>query len=228
MIGGYTSEIKFLLGASAAGDVAHWVREHLVADPHGTGAHRDEYRVTSLYFDTADAHVFHRRGSYGRCKYRIRRYQEEPTVFLERKLRTAKLLAKRRTSVGLDVLPRLGEPASGAGGPAEWFARRLELRGLRPVCQVSYLRIARHAETAAGPARLTLDRALQATAIAACGFHEDAGQHLLQDEMILEVKYRSHIPAAFKQLVELFRLTPRPASKYRIAARALGVTGVHA
>jgi hypothetical protein len=46
--------------------------------------------------------------------------------------------------------------------------------------------------------------------------------------MILEIKYRSHIPAAFKGLVERFQLNPQPASKYRLAAGALGIVGVHA
>jgi hypothetical protein len=61
-----------------------------------------------------------------------------------------------------------------------------------------------------------------------CGFVEADGIRLLDEEMILEIKYRSHIPAAFKQLVERFQLNPRPASKYRLAATALGVIGIHA
>jgi hypothetical protein len=226
--GGYTSEIKFVVTAATGRDIAAWVREHLTADVHGGGPYGDEYHVTSLYFDTGAADVFHRRGSYGRSKYRIRRYGQEQTVFLERKLRTATLLAKRRTRVGLDTLEELVGRYADPGDPARWFARRLRLRRLAPVCQVSYRRIARHAETPAGPARLTLDGALQAAANSACGFSEREGTALLDGDLILEIKYRSHIPAAFKQLVEQFRLNPRPASKYRIAAKNLGVVGVHA
>lgn len=228
MTGGYTSEVKFIVSAAAGHDIAAWVREHLTADVHGHGPHQDEYRVTSLYFETAAGDVFHRRGSYGRSKYRIRRYQEEPTAFLERKLRTASLLAKRRTVVPLDVLDRLATHAVGAADPARWFDRRLQIRRLQPVCQVSYLRIARHAQTTAGVARLTLDGQLAALASSRCGFVEATGTGLLADEMILELKYRSHVPAAFKRLVEEFRLNPRPASKYRLAARTLGVAGIHA
>jgi hypothetical protein len=33
--------------------------------------------------------------------------------------------------------------------------------------------------------------------------------------LVLELKYRGVPPAAFRQLVELFALTPRGASKYR-------------
>lgn len=217
-----------MVGASAGHDIARWVREHLIADEHGAGAHGDEYRVTSVYFDTAAGDVFNRRGSYGRSKYRIRRYGDERTVFLERKLRTATLLAKRRTQVDLGTLGRLADRALDDLDPARWFDRRLHLRSLRPVCQVSYLRIARLAETPAGLARLTLDGCVAAVANTTCGFVEGEELGLLHDEMILEIKFRSHIPAAFKQIVERFRLNPRPASKYRLAAQALGVIGMHA
>ncbi len=228
MTAGYTSEVKFLVSADTGHGIAAWVREHLTADVHGHGVHRDEYRVTSLYFETAAGDVFHRRGSYGRSKFRIRRYQDESTVFLERKLRTASLLAKRRTVVPLDFLDRLASHAIGEHDPARWFDRRLQVRRLQPVCQVSYGRIARHALTPSGAARLTLDSQVAALASSHCGFVEAAGTSLLPGEMILELKYRAHVPAVFKRLVEEFRLNPRPASKYRLAARALGVSGIHA
>jgi hypothetical protein len=226
--GGYTSEVKFVVEASAGREIAQWVREHLIADEHGGGPYGDEYRVTSVYFDTTAGDVFHRRESYGRSKYRIRRYQSERTVFLERKLRTAALLAKRRTQVDIETLGRLGGQALGNGDPARWFERRLQLRSLGPVCQVSYLRIARHARTPAGLARLTLDSGVAAVANPICGFVDGGETGLLDNEMILEIKFRSHVPVAFKQLVERFRLSPRPASKYRLAAKALGVVEVHA
>jgi hypothetical protein len=93
---------------------------------------------------------------------------------------------------------------------------------------VTYSRIARHAVTPEGLARLTLDSNLAAIVPQRCGFLDDEGVALLPGEMIVEVKYRSHIPATLKQLVELFRLNPRPASKYRLAARTLGVLDIHA
>lgn len=226
--GGYTSETKFVIGASTGREIAAWVRAHLVADIHGGGPHGDEYRVTTLYFDTPSGDVFHRRGSYGRSKYRIRRYQDEPTVFLERKLRTKHLLAKRRTQVEIAMLQRLGTAPMDIDEAARWFDRRLRLRRLQPVCQVSYLRMARQADTPAGPARLTLDGGLSASSTSRCDFTDDGATCLLRDEMILELKYRSPVPAPFKQLVERFRLSPRRASKYRLAAGALGIAGIHA
>ena len=82
-----------------ANGFVQWARTFLGADPHGTGPFGDEYRTSTLYFDTAEGHVFHRWGSYGRAKYRIRRYGDSNVAFLERKLRRPGMLVKRRTQV---------------------------------------------------------------------------------------------------------------------------------
>src|SRR5262245_30864964 len=103
-------EIKFLVEAHVAGRIQAWARTHLNADPHGTGPFGDEYRTSSIYFDTDALDVFHRRGSYGRSKYRIRRYGDAETVFLERKLREPSVLAKRRTRTDLISLDQLSHP----------------------------------------------------------------------------------------------------------------------
>ena len=99
-------EIKFVVDAQMGERIRAWARTFLDADPHGTGPFGDEYRTSTLYFDTAEGHVFHRWGSYGRAKYRIRRYEDSETVFLERKLRRPGMLVKRRTQVALHELER--------------------------------------------------------------------------------------------------------------------------
>src|SRR5688572_30278953 len=104
----FTSELKFVVDGALAHRIRDWARERLDADPHGGGAWSDEYRVSSVYLDTEARDVFHRRGSYGRSKYRIRRYEQNPMVFLERKLRTGTRLAKRRTTIDLGLLPLIG------------------------------------------------------------------------------------------------------------------------
>jgi hypothetical protein len=154
----FASEVKFLVDDAAGARIREWARIHMAADPHGTGPYRDEYHTTSLYFDTDNWDVFHRRGSFGRSKYRVRRYGDAPSVFLERKLRKPGILVKRRTVVGLNTLDRLVSPAADGEWPGEWFRGRLLLRRMKPVCLVSYSRLARTASTADGPARLTLDR----------------------------------------------------------------------
>jgi hypothetical protein len=218
---GFTSEIKFVVDAATGGRIREWARARLAPDPHGAGPFADEYRVSSLYFDTAARDVFHRRGSYGRSKYRIRRYHDEPSVFLERKLRSGSRLSKRRTTIDIGTLPLLaGEPAFN-GHATTWFLRRVAVRGLHPVCQVSYQRMARM--TADGLARVTLDRAMHGIATEAFSFESRPATPLLDGTMILELKYRLVMPAVFKQLVEEFALQPQRSSKYRVAAGILGL-----
>jgi hypothetical protein len=219
--GGWASEVKFIVDADLGAGIRDWARQRLQPDPHGSGPTQDVYRITSLYLDTAARDVFHRRGSFGRSKYRIRRYQDDH-LFVERKLRMANRLAKRRTPLTFDGLPQLsnGMPAA---DPAYWFVRRLRLRRLEPVCQVVYSRTARIAEIGGSLVRLTVDDELQAAPASSYTFGPDAGVGLLAGKVIVELKFRGYMPAQFRQLVEEFRLVPGAASKYRMAADTLGL-----
>jgi hypothetical protein len=219
-IRGFASEIKFLVDPSTGDRIRDWARARLEPDPFGEGAFGDEYRTTSLYFDTVAFDVFHRRGSYGRSKYRIRRYDGEPVTFLERKLRRDARLSKRRTVVPLEDLHRLDGPA--AGWPGHWFRQRLLLRRLLPVCQVSYHRLARVGRGASGSYRLTLDQDVTARARTDIGFDRTVTA-VLPQTMVLELKFHGTPPALFKQLVEAFTLAPAGVSKYRLTVSALGL-----
>lgn len=216
-------EVKFVVDTSTAAQIRAWVRRHMEPDPHGAGQWGDEYETTSVYFDTYARDVFFRRGSYGRSKYRIRRYGEAPKVFLERKVRTSDCLAKRRTLVDLVALPRFDRLVASPEGPGNWFYSRLLVRGLSPILQVSYRRTARIAHTAEGLARLTMDEDLRAANVSGVTFTQRGGVPLLTGETILEMKYGRQVPAVFKHLLEEFGLNPRSASKYRRAAESLGL-----
>jgi hypothetical protein len=218
----FASEVKFIVDHPTGAAIRHWVRMQLDADPHGGGPFKDEYRTTSLYFDTDQGDVFHRRRSFGRSKYRVRRYEALPYVFLERKLRKPGILVKRRTTIAIDDLSRLGNDGPDPYWPGDWFHRRVLLRRINPVCQLSYSRIARFARTAEGPVRLTLDNDLCVAPADDLRFSDNAGRPVLADRMILELKYRRHVPAIFKQLVETFALEPQRTSKYRLGIAALG------
>lgn len=144
-------EIKFLVTPALAEQIRGWARAHLLPDPNAQGAHGDTYRITSLYFDTDQLDVFHQRGSYGRGKYRIRRYGQSELCYLERKLRTRRQLTKRRSAVELTALNRLTCSEPQHDWPGYWFHRRLLARQLGPLCQVSYHRTARVAMTHTAP-----------------------------------------------------------------------------
>ncbi|MBE0544281.1 MAG: polyphosphate polymerase domain-containing protein [Verrucomicrobia bacterium] len=222
----FASEIKFLVTLERAEQIRAWVRARLAPDPYAGGANGDGYQITSLYFDTVEFAVFHRRGSYGRSKYRIRRYGQGEVAFLERKLKTRGLLTKRRSSVELTELERLSAEAAVRGWVGSWFHRRLLARGLNPVCQISYRRTARVAMTDYGPIRLTLDDDLRALPAAGLWFSEQESRLILENSIILEMKFRHGMPALFKYVVEEFALIPSPFSKYRQAATALGLVSV--
>lgn len=217
----FASEMKFLVCPELADQIRGWARGHLAADPYAGGESRDGYQITSLYFDNEQFDVFHRRGSFGRSKLRIRRYGQNEVVFLERKLKTRGLLTKRRSIVRLDQLERLSESEASRDWAGYWFHRRLLARGLNPVCQISYRRTARVAMTPYGPIRLTLDENLRALPAAGLWFSDQEATPLMNDHLILELKFRYGLPALFKYLVEEFALTPQPFSKYRLAAAVL-------
>jgi len=215
------TEMKFLVSHALAGQIRAWAREHLSPDPHA-GPAGDGYEITSLYFDTAQFDVFHRRGSFGRSKYRIRRYGEGQVGFLERKLKTRGLLTKRRSIVRLDELEFLAADDDNRAWPGRWFHRRLLARALSPTCQISYQRTALVAMTSFGPIRFTMDSGLRALPTTCIQFRNELSSPLLEDQLILELKFRYGLPALFKYLLEEFALTPVPFSKYRFAAAALG------
>jgi hypothetical protein len=218
----FATEIKFVVDTDLAARIRQWARIHLEPDPHGAGPSGDEYLTTSVYFDTDRLDVFHRRGSFGRSKYRIRRYGRDQVVFLERKLREPAVLAKRRTMAPLADLERLTSGDVEAAWPGEWFQARLLARRLRPVCQVSYRRTARLLTTGRSLVRLTLDEALAAQPASDARFSDDPGVPAINGHHILELKYRYETPSLFKRLVEEFALTPEPASKYRLGMAATG------
>jgi hypothetical protein len=213
-------EVKFLVSADRAAGILDWARSRLSADAHAGGPSGDEYRTTTIYLETEDLAVFNRRNSYGRSKYRIRRYGTSDLAFLERKLRTNGLLSKRRTAVAPADLHRvLSSP--NPGEPYRWFTDRVAARRLSPICQVSYRR---HALVGMGPygsMRLTFDSEIKTQPNATTLFAPDGGIPVIADQAIIEMKFCLETPAVMKHLVEEFGLSPAPISKYRLSLSAL-------
>lgn len=219
----FASEVKFVVTPGIAEGIRDWVRGRLAADPHAGGPTGDNYRITSLYFDTPQFDVFQRNKSYGRCKYRVRRYGNNQVVYLERKLKTKGLVTKRRALVPIGEVGFLRTGLAPQGWCGNWFARRMQLRRMTAVCQVSYSRTARVGMTANGPVRLTLDEDLRANLVEAPTFKGEPGLLLSRGFVIIEMKFLFALPALFKNIIEEFRLEARPFSKYRLAAHKLGL-----
>jgi len=214
-------EVKFLLTETEAADVVQRLRGRLAPDPHANddGA----YRVTSVYFDTSQLDVYRRSEKYRRRKYRVRRYGTAPSVFLERKYKNNQEVRKRRTALALTEVASLTNGHT-AEWPGAWFATQLAARGLRPVCRVSYDRIALVGGCHDGPIRVTFDRrAYGAPADGATPVPVAAGPGLIDGQVITEFKFLSAMPAVFKDVIEALRLNPRPVSKYRRCVEVVGL-----
>jgi hypothetical protein len=217
----FAHEVKFLIPAGRADDVRRWARERLHPDPYADAASGDTYRITSLYFDTDRFDVFRRTGSFGRAKFRIRRYGSASSVFLERKLRANGIVTKRRTSIPIADMARFtAQPDAAWAG--HWFQRRIAVRAMSPTCQISYLRMALLGQNDSGPIRLTLDDGLNASEVDSPVFRPHAlGVSLLEGQAIVEMKFRLAMPAIFKEMLKEFRMIPQPVSKYRLAVPVL-------
>jgi hypothetical protein len=221
-----TYELKFMVPSARAEDIRAWARDTLLPDPHADPLYGDAYRITSLYFDTGEFDVFRRNGSYGRAKYRIRRYNHAETVFVERKLKTRGIVTKRRTIVPVEELKRLCDLEADHRWGGNWFQKRMLVRQLRPVCQISYMRTARVLPGLHGLIRLTIDDGLQAVPIALPAFQDHAASEaLLPGQCIIELKYQVELPPQFKLLIQSFTLTPSAVSKYRVAVSGMGLAG---
>lgn len=217
----YAFETKFLIGPALGQRIREWTRARLSPDPYGSGPDGDEYRITSLYLETRNYDVFRRQGSYGRSKYRIRRYGSGDVAYLERKMRTATLLTKRRTPIALEDLGSLTADSLTTPWAGSWFQQRVAVRGLHPICQVSYHRTARIGVDEHGPFRVTLDDQLCALPAEDLRFVAGSGMPVLQRGFILELKYRVAPPVVLKELVEAFALNPKRVSKYRMGVLTL-------
>jgi hypothetical protein len=217
-------ELKFLLTEPQAAAVADLAAAHLAPDPHADPQRGGAYRTTSVYCDTARLDVFHRVGSFGRRKHRLRRYGRETWVFLERKTRRGDRVAKLRSRVGGNELAGLAGPATAYDWPGHWFHEAVRRRGLGPVCRIAYDRLAYAGWLDGAPARLTLDRDVRGETCSSWDVADlDGGTAVLSGRVVCEFKYRSTLPHFFKDVMTRLRLAPSPVSKYRHFMQSRGL-----
>jgi hypothetical protein len=220
-----THELKFRVPAHAMGAMLECARLHLDPDPHADPLLGDGYSIHTLYFDTDELDVYYRQGPYRNAKYRIRRYGNEEVVYLERKSKPQGRVRKHRTQVPLADLPLLEGEAVPEEWAGRWFYRRAKKRRLKPVCQISYDRVARVGVMEGQPVRLTLDRGVSCVRRVNVQAPErvDTFPMLEPGEGIAEIKFRVALPQAFQDLAHDLGLPPTSLSKYRLGIRALGL-----
>ena len=220
----HAREIKFVVDAARGPELQAWMRANLAPDEFGSGPEHDQFETSSLYFETGEFDVFHRRGSYGKSKYRVRRYGTSPIMFLERKFRTERVLIKRRTTAALEDFRRIELHEPDPDWYGYWFHRRLLARRLKPLVQVSYVRTARLGSSPHGKVRMTLDMDLRVLPLPDGAFLPGVGLPLMPESNIIEVKYCVTLPPILRDLISEFSLTTQPVSKYRAGLALLGLS----
>jgi hypothetical protein len=213
----------------------------MVLDRHADPALGNAYRVTSLYFDTVEMDVYFRSDGYRGQKYRVRRYGAAPATYFERKTKHGQKVRKLRSLVPLD--PEAIEPPQPAEvHPAAWFNREVQHLALRPVCQVTYERLALVGVNGSGPFRVTMDRAARGMPAGESAHQSlapeaidappatpryvapfDGGLTLLDDDVIVEFKFVAAMPTLFKSVIADLQLSPQSVSKYRRCVEAAGL-----
>jgi hypothetical protein len=210
---GAAYELKFRLTPEHALEVEAWAREHLSPDHHGDNGC---YRITSVYCDTPNLDVFHRTPRYKRSKFRLRRYDASPGVFLERKTKRGDQVRKRRCEIPAEHLSWLAGPIAPADWCGTWFQTRIHERKLQPTSCVTYRRQAFFGMDGGMPVRMTLDR--EVVGIPASQWHiphVSNGHLLLPDAVLLELKFHIVLPDLFRNLLQRLPNEPARASKYR-------------
>ena len=215
-------ELKFLLNESQALEVQSRLSPLMTIDPHA--ARGNEYHITTRYCDTGELDVFHRRGRHKHCKFRLRRYDAAPIIFLERKARRGQEVRKRRTTVDLERVAQLVPGAGPLGDDAEWYRRQLARNRVSPVCLIEYQRAAYFAAGVEGPARLTFYRNIVGGNARGWSFERTGEPRpLLADKVVCEFKFRGPMPLLFKSVVQEMRLAACGVSKYRQCIQASGI-----
>lgn len=214
-------ELKFALTEPQAAVVEALLGRGLELDPHADPALGGAYAVGSVYCDTAAWSVFYREGRLRTRKYRVRRYGNSGTVYLERKTVNARRVRKRRVAVEASAVEAL---LASRSGETEWFARQVAGRGLVPVCRVRYLRRAMFGVTPEGPVRVTFDRGVRGAAVRGWSFEPGGDEvELLRGVVVCEFKFAGVMPLLLKRVAAEAGLLASSASKYRACVRALGL-----
>jgi hypothetical protein len=215
-------EMKYLVSEALASQIERLARARLSLDPHGDPSRGNGYRTTTLYCDTAQLDVFYGQRPFRRRKHRLRRYGNEPWIFLERKYRRADRVKKRRSTIADTELSRLATADSNETWAGHWFHQQLVRRQLLPACRIAYHRVAYLGASGDGAMRLTIDREIRGYLTDEWRVDPfDDGLPILASEVICELKFSNTMPVLFKEIVETLHLTPTRVSKYRTFMRAV-------
>lgn len=206
MKNGERHELKFLISSRDAELLRIRLPNIMERDPYA--GESGKYTIRSLYFDDWCASALEEKesGLLNRAKYRIRYYNNDPSVLkLERKEKHGSLTRKLSQSISLrdaEALQR-GLPCPDHGeGLVEQLYRACRYQGFRPAVLVDYDRtpfVCRDGNT-----RITLDENVRTRPYQAGLLASDAAMIpvLEPDTVILEVKFDDFLPGQLAAALE--------------------------
>ena len=218
-------EMKFLLDPAKAVELERLLQGSLTLDPHADVVQGNSYALATLYCDTPDLAVFHRRGRYRLFKFRLRQYGNGECIYLERKSKRRLEVRKRRAVVELSDVERFQQTPNGNGWAGAWYHSQLVRNQFQPVCLLYYDRVAYFGPGEHGALRLTFDHNICGGLVSGWSFVPPAERHrLFADQVVCELKYRGPLPTLFKAAIESLQLVSVGISKYRTCLRAAGIS----
>ena len=212
-------ELKCLIEPAMMRQLETFLASSLTLDPFSQTSFDGHYPMTTVSTDTETWSVFHREPGFASRKFRLRRYGDEPRVYLERKSRRGSRVRKQRSQVLMEELTRLGTNTSDADWSGDWFSSQVQSRRLRPVCVMNCERKAWFGKTIDGTMRLTFDRGLRTALVTdSAEWRPIAASQMLPvtgDNVICEFKFCGSMPLVFKSAIQEFGLHAGGYSKFR-------------
>ena len=219
----YRNELKIHLNTADEIILRSRLSRVFKPDPHADS--HGNYRVSSLYFDTAEDQALQEKiaGLEVRHKYRLRYYGNDlDFIRLEKKSKYGSVGQKRQSKVTVEQVRKILK------GDLAWMldtndALLLELytlmchKGLRPRSITQYDRSAYAFE--AGNVRLTIDRNLHVSWDPEDFLHPEKKLFPTGDPALLEVKFDEFLPDFVRNLVGLANRRVSANSKYAASRR---------
>ncbi|MFH0874133.1 MAG: polyphosphate polymerase domain-containing protein [Candidatus Komeilibacteria bacterium] len=222
-------EFKYQLPRGTAEKIMPELRDYMVWDPFSELCPTKDYLISSLYLDNIGKACYFEKlaGLNYRKKLRLRFY--EPTIsdttpiYLEIKRRLGMVILKDRLRLTADeargLLKRRGYQAlqqrlkPEQRAVLEEFVWLKEYNSMQPELIVSYRRKALQGKVLKD-FRVTFDSDICAASARDLDSTRTAMKPLYPGLIILEVKYNNIVPAWFYAIIQKYKLTALPYSKY--------------
>ncbi len=221
----YRQEIKQLLCPAKAFLLEQRIGAVLKKDTHS--GNDGSYHIRSIYFDTLNDRAYSEKeaGISEREKIRIRFYDyRDDLIRLEIKEKKGKLIHKETLSISKATAEQMlqgnfGSLASYTHPLSDHVYAMAYSEGLHPAVVVDYDR--RAYLYPVGEVRITFDSALQAGRSDIPVWNSGSVFNVLQDTVILEIKFNQYLPEHIRQLLCSVPGQKTALSKYTMCRREL-------